>query len=381
MQRRRLILIAFGALLLFMLAGCTACTSSSGQCPQVKWRVHIGLPRDTHVEAPVAVADGMVFVAAWEQRQDGSKWGKQVHYLQSLRSTDGSFVWHFEAAGYTISRPVVQDDVVYFASGSGRLYALRAFDGQVKWAVPIWDYNSSPVLDSGEVYLASNRQIQSPGPGSVIALNSATGIDKWQARPRYPIAHTPAVTDHLVFVADGDGLLALDRETGHERWRFALRYPTTTPAVLSKDLVYVADDTTLYSLEQSTGRERWRFMPERDSASIQALMIQNNTAVIVLNYRPPEGHGSGTLIALDLAQVRELWRIQVPHAIDHEPTWDDGLIYLSAEDYLYAVNETQGKLVWRYRGQGYLLAPVVVDDVLYLGDGNGDLTALALPRR
>ncbi|PKO23659.1 MAG: hypothetical protein CVU38_02935 [Chloroflexi bacterium HGW-Chloroflexi-1] len=380
MLLRRLILIAAGVIFLLILTGCTACKSVSGQCPQVKWRVHIGTPRDTRVDAPVAVAKGMVFVGASERRADGSKWGKEVHYLQGLRSADGGFVWHCEVAGYTISRPVVQNDVVYFASGRGRLYASKAFDGQVKWAVPIWDNTSAPVLDGSEVYLASNQQIQSPGPGSVIALNSATGIDKWQARPRFPIAHTPAVSDHLVFVADGDGLLALERETGREHWRFALKYPTTTPAVLSRDLVYVADSISLYSLEQSTGRERWRFTPERDSASIEALLIRNNTAFIVLNYRPPEGRRSGTLIALDLAQVRELWRIQVPHAIDDEPTWDDGLIYLSAEDYLYAVNVTQGKLVWRYRGRGYLLAPVVADDVLYLGDWNGDLTALILPR-
>ena len=55
--------------------------------------------------------------------------------------------------------------------------------------------------------------------GDVIALDAATGAEKWQAKVTNEVIAAPAIGQGLVFVRSNDGrVTAFDAATGERRW-------------------------------------------------------------------------------------------------------------------------------------------------------------------
>lgn len=375
---RRTTLIVIVVTLALTLGSCTPLPKDYGPQPSVKWRVHIGSSPNTRISAAVAVADGMVFVPAFE-RQEGLQPFGQIAYVQGLDVRDGRFLWHSQVEGYEVGRPIATGSKVYFASWQGRLYATNASDGQVKWSVPVWDETGMPVLDGNEIFIASSDSASSPGPGSIVALDAATGVDRWQVHPRFPLPMAPAVARETVFIADGDGLLALDRGTGRERWRFPIQDGARTGVMVDMGIAYVAGADTLYAIDAQTGEERWHYQPQAVRGQIRGLTFKANTAYLVLNESRPEDRPAGTLIAVDLGQRREVWRAQERVWFNPQPVWVTGRLCVTAQEHLFLVDAVTGQLVSRTRIGRMLQDPVLADGVVYIGDGDGYLTALVLP--
>ncbi len=370
--------IAVIAALALLLTSCTPFLVDYGPQPSVKWRVHIGSSPNTRISAAVAVAGGMVFVPAFE-RQEGLQPFGQIDYVQGLDVRDGRFLWHSQVAGYDVARPFATADTAYFASKQGRLYTANAVDGQVRWSIPVWDHTSPPVPSGDEAFISSSAYVYGQGPGSIVALDAGTGVDKWQARPRFPLPLAPYVANDTVFAATGEGLLALNRATGKERWMFPIDSGAGTPPAADGENVYVAAADTLFALDPQTGEERWHYQPQAVRGAITGLYLKTNTAYLVLNESGPEERPTGTLIAFDIGSQRETWRTQERVWFNPQPVWVTGRLCVTGQEYLFLVDAATGTLVSRTRVGPMLQDPVFADGIVFVGDGRGDLTALVVP--
>ncbi|NQU24175.1 MAG: PQQ-binding-like beta-propeller repeat protein, partial [Candidatus Nealsonbacteria bacterium] len=87
-----------------------------------------------------------------------------AHTVYSLDVETGKERWHFTAGGRIDSPPTVQDGMVLFGSADGRVYCLRASDGQL-----VWRYRAAPE----ERRMGAFEQIESVWPvhGSVLVQN------------------------------------------------------------------------------------------------------------------------------------------------------------------------------------------------------------------
>lgn len=216
------------------------------------------------VTASPVVADGRVFVGAW----DG--------VMRAYDAGTGNVEWEYQtaAAGGAAFGPIVSSaavtevsgrDLVIFGSGP-ILYALDAADGSLVWSraynrglpvatTPV-EIESSPAVHDGVVYVGlntHNKSVTQTGgePGALLALDAATGADVWRFEPdpagngcagiwgsptidverNRVIFGTANCNDESEWSPLTEAIVALDADTGALAWS----YQPSTPNVRDED--------------------------------------------------------------------------------------------------------------------------------------------------
>lgn len=254
----------------------------------------------------------------------------------------------------------VDDQRVYAISlpGSGqpaRLWAIGVHDGRSVWSAPIpspvlesW---SPPVLDlrRGAVYVA----IGAPGlaaTGRLIALDSATGLERWRATLAKDIVNAaPALAEGRVFITDYEGfyaggeggsLYAIDATTGAIDWT----HPTfaalsgATPAVAGDRVVIAtAGDAQLgngrvlcFDARASDGPSAmlWGTEIPGDDAFFGGVTIAGD-AVYAATYDFFGGRNASRLVKLDLHTGALLWQAPCDRSASRPIVLPRGRVLLS----------------------------------------------------
>jgi outer membrane protein assembly factor BamB len=172
-----------------------------------RWAVGTG-----HSSGKNAIADGVAFVGG-----DGGS------TLTAISLDNRKILWTFETDADRIATPAVADGTVYVAgipSGglAGRntnLYALDAMSGQVIWrfAPPGDPPMASFAVGTHDVFIGIDS-----APGTLYAVDRATGKVHWQAEIDGAVDR-PALVGDVVYIAAGPGGLdAFDVTTGQALW-------------------------------------------------------------------------------------------------------------------------------------------------------------------
>jgi polyvinyl alcohol dehydrogenase (cytochrome) len=126
--------------------------------------------------ADSAVAHGVVF-ANTSHWPAGFLGGAPISGGLAAIAGDGKKeLWKYTTPLPNISGVAVANDVVYFQSIDGNLYALDAKDGSLLARVATGGQSSGPAVSRGRIYLGTGdalhlvADLQHPGPGSIVAL-------------------------------------------------------------------------------------------------------------------------------------------------------------------------------------------------------------------
>jgi outer membrane protein assembly factor BamB len=153
------------------------------------------------------------------------------HYLYAL-DENGGLLWRFKATGANWTKPVTDNQYLYFASMDHSVYALDLQysssalsadkDGSLKLvAKPDWSLDlsaaivSNPVLADGIMYVGTVD-------GHLYAIDVAAKEVKWSFNGDGKMASiwgTPVLTANSVFVGDEDGnVFAVNKSDGKALW-------------------------------------------------------------------------------------------------------------------------------------------------------------------
>jgi len=174
----------------------------------------------------VSIADGKLYVLGMPDTMG-------VIYCLSL---EGELLWKKEYglewyANYTGPRstPTIKEGLLYFVSGQGEVFCMRAEDGEVIWsrymfkefdAQPTsWGIAESPLLDG-------DRIIITPGgkEHNVLALDRFTGETLWSSRGKGEQSAycSPILAEHpnarLIVTMTAESILGIDAESGQTYW-------------------------------------------------------------------------------------------------------------------------------------------------------------------
>ena len=275
------------------------------------------------------------------------------HAIYGFESATGAHRWRFSpkddsgSGGYLGG---AQDGVVFAGSRAGRLYAIDASTGQLRWSVLVSGTPGTTVfqpLVAEDLVLAGFTTFATPQTGGVVAIDRASGRVRWTREmpgERGPggFAGGPAVADGGVIVAGSDGRIrGLAVDTGALRWE-------------------------LPGVTRSDGR-----MQERDW---RALVVSGTTLVA--------GSLSGVITAFDLEARRERWRFALAEggSVALRLTVHRDTVYVPhLGGRLVALSVADGHQRWQIGGlsDGFSWAPAVVGDVAYAAARGG---LFALPR-
>lgn len=207
------------------------------------WAFRNGAP----LVAGVLTLGGRVFVAD----VDGQ--------VMALDARTGEEVWRYrlrERPEAVLATPVaVANDRIVLAGADGDVVCLNATDGVPVWRVALGvPVEVTPTAGEGRVYLATTR-------GRLLALEAASGTIRWTfALPDTTVRlAAPALAGQdLVFGASDGFLRMLDARTGSLRWTYPAGDAITAPPLITRSTVYVGTmGRKLVGVDRGTGALRW----------------------------------------------------------------------------------------------------------------------------
>jgi len=351
--------------------------SSSPDRTRVVWDRDTGV---VEIGATPAVAYGRVYV-------------NTIDGFVALDEATGEGLWQNpEARGF--SSPAVFDDSVFVGSSNGTVYRMNATDGRVEWSTRLLGetgfsgITSSPKIVFDSLYIGTFNE--SGGPGEVVSLWVSNGTVRWRTETGSVHFSSPAYADGTLYVGVAGrynttsqitfeppfGLLALDAATGEERWFFETSGSVSaSPAVAGSTVVLAAKDGQVYAIDRHTGAQTW-------AADVQAGVSSPAVDGDWVFVGGGSFGGQGRVTALDLATGDVRWTFAPNGPVQSSLTSSAGKVLFStntANGSVYALDAATGDLVWRFTpspAQYILSSPVVADGMVFAASDNGHVFAL-----
>ncbi|QEC67739.1 PQQ-binding-like beta-propeller repeat protein [Panacibacter ginsenosidivorans] len=293
--------------------------------------------------------------------------------------------WTFKTGAAVRSTAIAVNDIVYFGSNDGYLYALEKKTGELKWKFNCGSsVSSSPAYSTGLIYILSEQQI-------LFAINANDGNLNWQKsigedKPYdwgfdyyFP---SPAINTDTLLIASADGkVLSLNKQNGKSYWEFkAQHFIRATPA-LKDGWIYIGDTNgDMYALDSKTGKQKWVYKTFGsllnndtigfDRKAILGSAVVEDDAVVF-------GSRDGFLYCVNRFDGTLRWKF------DHKVSWVisspsvvNGHVITGTSDghFVQSVNIKTGQEKWRTYGTAPLWSsPLVVGNNVYIGGNEGVL--------
>jgi len=244
-------------------------------------------------------ADGYLYVLdangqlLWKFKSQAANWSKPVtegtnlyfgsmdHFVYALKlnytqdeigaDKDGLRIsiqqplWSVDLEGAIFADPLLSPQgVLYFATLGGKVFAVRAEDGNILWSFPqegqlngIW---AAPVLVGDLLYFGDAGD----EGGSIYGLSAATGVEQWVAPYN---AGAPIIGGGMSF-SDGAGFVTTNGKfikltiTGNESWTKQFTETTyTAPQAQDADIILAAVGKEYLLSKFNQTEQFWTFNP------------------------------------------------------------------------------------------------------------------------
>lgn len=277
--------------------------------------------------------------------------------LYKVSRLDGTVLWKKKLGQLAAASPACGADSVYAVVlergrgvHAGRVVALNADDGSMRWSRPLPSRaESSPLLAAGRLYFGTEN-------GTVYALRTRDGSVVWTAQASGAVKGGLALWHGKLYFGDYGGKVhALRVSDGSQVWQsssassaFGLRSGRfyATPAV-AYGRVYIGSlDGFVYSFSADSGRLAWRHRTGSyvySSPSVTTVPGVGPTVYV--------GSYDGNLYAFDARSGAVRWTHNAGGKISGAPVVIGDLVFYSnlAAHSSTAVGAATGRVVWETR--------------------------------
>jgi outer membrane protein assembly factor BamB len=297
--------------LVYFLSAVHEVLAVDGATGLVRWRSHTGQADATTWGSQVVVAGGTVVAGDWD--------------LFGFDASSGARKWRFtpdEGYGPGVQLGQASGGVVFAGSPAGLVYAIDAASGEPMWTARAGDGAETTVYEpvsDGEIVVAGYTRFATPQTGGVVALDAATGRERW--RTAFPMPATPfmpsgsaggpLLAGDQIVAASADGRIwVMNRTSGAAEWSMppiAGECGRNADSADHRALAHVGRQVFAASLsgcvvgfDLDTRTALWRYSSPRDGSAAVRITAAGQDV-----YVP---YYSGRLAALDAADGRERWR-------------------------------------------------------------------------
>jgi outer membrane protein assembly factor BamB len=306
--------------------------------------------------APKVVLPPAVRNAGWPQAG-----GNPAHLMGHLAANDHlAEAWKVDigaGGGYRkiiMASPVVLNGVVFTMDSDAEVSAFALADGKRLWRVDTKPKDTDDSTNVGGGLGADETTLYAVnGLSQLVALDMATGKEKWRHDIGVPGRSAPMIADGRVFVTSiDDRLFAFTAADGRQLWTHQSTSPITAmlgqpAAAYYRGLVVVGFGSgELTCLRADSGSVAWTDglgasqgrASVADFLSIRGLPIVVNGLVYAISM-------GGLLVCNDVPTGRRVWDRQVAGE-DTPYIAGDWMFIISAEQEVAAVNINDGRITW-----------------------------------
>jgi outer membrane protein assembly factor BamB len=278
-------------------------------------------------------------------------------------------LWRFNAGDPVASTPVAGSSLIYAATKKGRIVALDNSGTQV-WArafqaplvtnqPPRPESFDAPLLVADEILYAGARG------GRLHAMDAASGQVRWSYTFPGSIRGTAAARrnpggkiTHIVVMNQADGTLhGLDPATGALLWKSEPTGRTDGSFALDDDRIVFGNCDSAIHAYSATNGEKLVSIPLGPDCQIAAGLATSNGLAF-------SGSRPGIVFAANMATGVILWTNGVAASeIFNAPAINGRIVVAGAKNGgLYALEQTTGALRWSFMTKGQPTDPVIASD-------------------
>jgi outer membrane protein assembly factor BamB len=252
-----------------------------------------------------------------------------------------------------------------------------------------------PTIAPDAIYLAATQARGIDSSGVVICLDPATGKSRWafdRNGTMLPTASTPLAAGGRLFVGEGMHghtncqLQCLDAETGRPRWACSVGdHVEGGPVAVGGSILFAAGNDGLHAVDAVTGTQKWHFQADLHIDSTPAAVghrvyIGSGTSRRFKNYQ---------IVCLETETGKPVWRTPVNLPAWGNPVVSDDRVFVGLGNgrltesiappdrpagALVCLEAATGRLVWTFPvGDAVFGRPAVVDRIEVFGSRDGNV--------
>ena len=276
---------------------------------------------------------------------------------------------------------------VYAADRNGLVKALDTDSGVEIWSVNLAEKTGFlsadiPAMLSGGLTVSGEHVYVGTERGTLIALNANDGEIAWTANAGGEVLSRPEVSDGLVLVHTGNGLLqAFDTASGEQRWSLNLDTPSlsvrgeSAPAVAMGAAFVGGDNGRVSAVMLGQGQIIWQQRISQTTGTTEISRLNDvDMTPVVADGRVYAIAYNGNLVAMDMRSGQILWKRDFG-SVNELVLDGESLYVVDQDDNVYGLRAADGVTMW---SQDKLLhrnlsAPEIFNGYLVVGDGEGYL--------
>ncbi|PCO28983.1 outer membrane protein assembly factor BamB [Morganella morganii] len=288
---------------------------------------------------------------------------------------------------YSHLSPAWEGSSVYAADRNGLVKALDTDSGVEIWSVNLAEKTGFlsadiPAMLSGGLTVSGEHVYVGTERGTLIALNANDGEIAWTANAGGEVLSRPEVSDGLVLVHTGNGLLqAFDTASGEQRWSLNLDTPSlsvrgeSAPAVAMGAAFVGGDNGRVSAVMLGQGQIIWQQRISQTTGTTEISRLNDvDMTPVVADGRVYAIAYNGNLVAMDMRSGQILWKRDFG-SVNELVLDGESLYVVDQDDNVYGLRAADGVTKW---SQDKLLhrnlsAPEIFNGYLVVGDGEGYL--------
>ena len=199
--------------------------------------------------------------------------GADDSHLHIVNASTGRRAIKMDLGGSIRSTPLVAHEKIYVGVESGEFFCLD-FRGKIKWRVRSKRaITSSPAMLDEVIYFGSVD-------GMLYAVDANTGWGIWRFRMNRGTISSPCILNNRVFIGSADGnIYCIDAQTSKEIWRFETEDQVSSSPLIHQESILIGGvDGYIYCIEHKTGKLRWKY--KTGGAVVSSPIVQNNIVFI-----------------------------------------------------------------------------------------------------
>jgi outer membrane protein assembly factor BamB len=281
-------------------------------------------------------------------------------------------LWTYKIDDEIKSSPVSCSNKIIVGSGDGYVYCLD-LAGKL-----IWKFNSGNTIEAPALILEGNIYVGNLG-GSLFSLNLNTGYKNWEYKTDNQISGSPNYwktgENWYILVGSYDyNLHCVDARSGKLKWKYESdNFINGSPACQSGVAVFGGCDGFLHLVDISTGKLKEKIEVATYVAGSASL---SGTYAFVGDY-----DGKFTCVNLKDQRIMWQWKDETTNLpfLCSPSVLKDRIITGNDNKYVYCLDKTTGKLIWKFNTGSRVEASTVVSfNKVLIANMRGDLFILDL---
>jgi len=326
----------------------------------------LGIERDTEVDPALAgfavTLPPVALNEAWAQPGgNASKSPGHVELGQGL-----SRIWTAKVTGANprarlAASPVMSDGRIYVVDTTARVTAFDANTGAQIWSNALEiEKDGKPSRFGGGVSATGTNVFATNGVGDVASLAADTGALSWKKRPAGPLRGAPTLSNGNVYVMTQDNqIYALRQSDGEAQWNEAGPVSASgifgvgAPAAAQGTILAGYSSGELAAYRYENGRSLWSDTLSRTAMSTSVSTLTDIDADPVIDRGRVFALGKGGRMAsYELVSGQRIWEINIA-GISTPVTSGEWVFVMTDEARLLCVARSTGKIRWISKLQRY----------------------------